>query len=77
MNSEHVMSKKIFLEVPFWHFLALHMEEEEMYLDGTHPLLFTGSICVCMPIFRFEGLFLFLEKVKGCGHINMLITFPW
>ena len=56
-----------------------------MWPDGTYPMLFTESSCVCKPNFKPVAQFFFLAKVhfwlvlkngKGCGHINMFITFP-
>ena len=34
-----------------------------MWPHGTHPMLFTGSSCVCMPSFRPVAPFFFLAKV--------------
>ena len=52
-----------------------------MWRDGTHPLLFTESSCVCMPkkLNFFPGkafFFFFFSMEKGCGHIDVLKTFP-
>ena len=51
-----------------------------MWPDGAHPLLFTESSCVYMPVAQFFPgkvlFFLFLNMEKGCGHIDMLKTFP-
>ena len=57
-----------------------------MWPDGTHPMLFAESSYVCMSSFTSVAQFFFLVKVpslafleyrKGCGHINMLMTFSW
>ena len=50
----------MFLEVPF---LAFLVKEEEVWLDGTHFMLFEDSSCVCMPSFRPVAPFFFLAKV--------------
>ena len=73
-----------FLEVPFLTFLALH-KENKVWPDGTHPMLFAKSSCVCIPSFRpevnfFPGKstifdFFFFKYRKGCGYIDMLIMF--
>ena len=34
-----------------------------MWLDGTHPMLFEESSCVCIPSFRPVAPFLFLAIV--------------
>ena len=47
----------------FFSFLALHRKGEEVWLDGTHPMLFEESSCVCMRSFRPVAPFLFLAKV--------------
>ena len=68
-------------------------EEKEVWPDGTHPMLFAESSCVCMPSFRPVAPFFFQAKVpfavllfvvvvffkyrNGCGHIDMLTAFPW
>ena len=46
-KNEHVIrSKLFFLKVSFLAFLSLHTEEEA-WPDGTHPMLFAESSCVC------------------------------
>ena len=69
---------------------SLTHREEEVWLDGTHPMLFAESNCVCMPKFKpvdlFFFFFFFLSTVsffvsslyrKGRHLIDMLMTFPW
>ena len=62
---------------------SLTHKEEEVWPDGTHPMLFTESSCVCMPSFRpvallfFSGksiifVVVFFQYRKGCGHIDIL-----
>ena len=48
----------VFLEVPFLAFLVLYAEEY-MWPDGTHPMLFRESSCVCMLSFRPFAKFFF------------------
>ena len=52
----------MFLEVPFLSFLDLNTKEE-VWQDGTHPMLFAESSCFCMPSFRSVAPFFFLAKV--------------
>ena len=43
--------------------LSLSHQEEEVWPDGTHPMLFAVSSFVCMPTFRSVASFFFLAKV--------------
>ena len=45
----------------FDNFCLTH-KEEEVWPDGTHPMLFTVSSCVSMPIFRSVTPFFFSGK---------------
>ena len=53
----------MFLSTIFDIFSLTH-KEEEVWPDGTHPMLFTESSCVCMLKFRpVAPFFLFWVKV--------------
>ena len=59
-KNEHVITSKCFLEEPFFRaLLVLHIKKEEVWSDGTHPILFAESSCVCMPSFRPVAPFFF------------------
>ena len=57
-----MIRSKCFFKVSFWHFLALHTKEEEVWPDGTHPMLFKESDCVCMPSSWSVDPILFSDK---------------
>ena len=42
-----------------------------MWPDGTHPMLFAESSCVCMPSFRPVAPFFFLGKVPFLAFFNI------
>ena len=42
---------------------SLTHKEEEVWLDGTQPMLLEESSCVCMPSFRPVAPFFFSGKV--------------
>ena len=43
-----IRSKCFFRSTIFLHFSLTH-KEEEVWPDGTHPMLFAESSCACMP----------------------------
>ena len=50
---------------------------EEVWPDGTHPMLFAESSCVSMPSFRSVAPFFFLEKVPFSGFFNTKGVWPY
>ena len=75
----------------FFGILGLKHEEEEVWPDGTKPILFTEPSCVCMPNCRpvapffFPGkstLFGFCDKERGvdilkCSPCDTDSNFMW
>ena len=46
-------------------------KEEEVWPDGTHPMLFAESSCVCMPRFwTCSSIIFFVEKVMFLSFLN-------
>ena len=50
---------------------------EEVWPDGTHPMLFAESSCVCMPSFRPVAPFLFLAKVPFLAFLIQKRVWPY
>ena len=50
-----------FLEVPLLVFFALNTDKE-VWPDGTHPMLFVESSCICVPSFTTVASLFFSVK---------------
>ena len=61
-KSEHVIRSKCFRSTIFGIFSLAH-KKEEVWLDGTHPMLFADPSFVYMQSFRPVILFFFLAKL--------------
>ena len=83
-----MIRSKCYFRSTIFDIFSLTHKEEKVWSDGTQPMLFAESSSVCMPKFRPVAPFSFLAKAlflaflkllyrKGCGHIDMLMTFPW
>ena len=48
-------------------------KEEEVWLDGTHPMFFEESSCVCMPSFMLVDPFLFRANVPFLAYFFNLL----
>ena len=51
-------------------FTLTHNQEEEVWPDGTYPMLFNESNCVCLQSFRSVTPF-FLEKVLFLAFLKI------
>ena len=58
-----IKSRSFFFRSTILDIFNLTHKEEDVWPDGTHPMLFAESSCICMPSFRPVAPFFFLSKV--------------
>ena len=66
-----MVRSKCFLISTILGIFSLTHKEEEVWPDGTHPMLFVESSCVCIPSFRFVAPFFFSSKSTTFGFFSI------